>query len=313
MKISVVAPVYNEEKLIYEFYERTSKTLRGLTGDYEIILVNDGSKDKSKEIMLEISSKDTKVKVINFIRNFGHQSAIYAGIKESKGDVIITIDSDLQDQPELIPELINKHKEGYDIVYAKRNRRKGETIFKRLTAYIYYRLLNSLSDTELPVDVGDYRLITKRVKKCLMDMPEKSLYLRGLIAWTGFPSACVLYDRDERKAGQTNYTLKKMINLALNGITSFSDKPLKLSIFLGFFTSILTTIYMIYVLVCKAFGLTVTGWASMIILDGYIGAMILIGLGIQGIYISKIYAELKSRPLYIKDRQPNNKEEGKDE
>lgn len=309
MFISVVAPVYNEELLINEFYTRTKLVLEDLKEDYEIILVNDGSKDNSINIMLEIASKDTKVKVINFIRNFGHQSAIYAGIKEAIGDVIITIDSDLQDQPELIPSLIAKHKEGYDIVYAKRNHREGETIFKRLTAYMYYRILNSLSDTELPVDVGDYRLITKRVKDCLMTMPEKSLYLRGLIAWTGFPSTYVLYNRDARKAGKTNYTLKKMINLALNGITSFSDKPLKLSIMLGFITSVVTTVYMLYTIFAKLIGLTVTGWASMIILEGYIGSMVLIGLGIQGIYLSKIFTELKQRPLYIKDTTNLGKEE----
>lgn len=297
--ITIVAPVYNEENNIEEFYKRLKYIMKNIKEKHEIILVNDGSTDNTLEILNNLQKKDATVRIINFTRNFGHQAAIFAGMEYSSGDVIITLDSDLQDPPELIPKLIEKYKEGYDIVYAKRKKRNGEKFTKKLTAYLYYRILNLLSDINIPNDVGDYRLITKEVCEQIINMNDKNLYIRGMIAWTGYKSTFVMYERNERNQGKTKYTLTKMLNLAINGITSFSGKPLRISIHIGILTLIITTIYIIYALINKYYNNTVSGWTSIIAFTGYLGSIILINLGIQGIYISKIYTEINQRPLYI--------------
>ncbi len=227
-KISIVVPMYNEEEVAMEFYNRVTAVLKNTLLPYEIIIVNDGSRDKTLDIIMNLMENDEHIKIINFSRNFGHQAAITAGIENATGDAIITIDADLQDPPEVIIDLINEYKNGYDIVYAKRKSRKKDTFFKRYTAQIYYKILNKLSDIKIPENVGDFRLISKRVQEVFVKLPEKDRYIRGIFAWMGFKQAIVEFDRQPRFAGKTKYPLSKMIKLAMSGIIGFSTKPLRL-------------------------------------------------------------------------------------
>ncbi len=282
---------------------------------YEIIFVNDGSIDNSLEIIINLAKNNPNIKYIDFSRNFGHQIAIYAGMENSKGNYVLTMDSDLQDPPEEIINLYNKVKQGFDIVHARRKQRKGETIFKKLTAKIYYRILRKITKCDIPVDVGDFRIISKKVVDILKQMPEQEKYLRGQIAWVGFKQTFIEYDRDQRAEGKTKYSTSKMTKLALDGITSFSDFPLRFATYLGFFVSIISFVLMLWVLykrlIVKEY---VQGWTSIILSVLFMGGITLITIGIIGEYISRMGNNVRKRPLYIINKTNlDNEEEDKEE
>lgn len=300
--LSIVVPVFNEELIISDLVRRMSEAAQSVTESYEIIFVNDGSKDSSLARLKDACDKDNRLHYISFSRNFGHQIAISAGMDYSSGDAIVTIDGDLQDPPELIPEMYRQYTSGYKVVYAKRTKRKGETFFKLFTARMFYRLMARLVSFEIPLDVGDFRLISRDVLEYLKRMKEYDKYIRGQIAWLGFKSAYVMYERDERKFGETNYPFKKMLRLAFNGITAFSDSPLKLATQLGFFVCLLSFFIGIYALYGYFFEKTVVpGWASTIISITFLGGVQLLSLGIIGEYISRIINNVRERPLYVVD------------
>lgn len=304
MEISVIVPSFNEEKNVPLIYERLTSTLSQISDDYEIIFVNDCSKDNTLEVIKQLSKKDSHVKYISFSRNFGHQIAVSAGIDLCKGNAVVIIDADLQDPPELILEMYEKYKEGYKVVYARRKTREGETWFKKATAKIFYRILAAMTSIEIPVDVGDFRLIDKVVVKQLKNMPEKSKYLRGQISWIGYKQTFVEYHRDARIYGKTNYPLKKMIRLALDGITAFSDKPLKMASAIGIISAIIALLAIIYALLSHfIFDSSVSGWTSLIISVLFIGGVQLITIGIIGEYIARINNDVRNRPLYIIEEQ----------
>ena len=299
-KISVVVPLYNEEEVIEESYSRLTQVLQKIDGDYQIVFVNDGSKDRTEMIATNIAKNDRKVVLLNFSRNFGHQNAITAGMDYADGDAVIVIDADLQDPPELIYKMIEKYNEGYDVVYAVRSKRKGETLFKKATAKLFYRTLNKLVDIHIPLDTGDYRLISREVCDILKRMRERNRFVRGMVSWIGFKQIGIEFERDERFAGKTKYTLSKMIKFSLDGIISFSTKPLKFSIHIGVIMASLSFIYAIYLIFAKAFsGKTVEGWTTIVVLILLIGGIHMLTLGVIGEYIARIYDESKNRPLYI--------------
>ena len=314
MEISVIVPSFNEEKNVPLIYERLTSTLSQISDDYEIIFVNDCSKDSTLSVIKQISEKDSHVKYISFSRNFGHQIAVSAGLDMCKGKAVVIIDGDLQDPPELILEMYKKYQEGYKVVYAKRKSREGETWFKKITAKLFYRFLSAMTSIEIPVDVGDFRLIDKVVVKHLKNMPEKSKYLRGQISWIGYKQTFVEYHRDARLYGKTNYPLKKMLHLAFDGITAFSDKPLKMASAIGIISAILSLLAIVYALISHfIFDSAVSGWTSLIISVLFIGGVQLITIGIIGEYIARINNDVRNRPLYIIEEenienQENNKQ-----
>lgn len=297
---SIVIPLFNEELVVNETYKRV-RTIMDSTGEpYEIIFVNDGSRDGTLGKVREIAKMDRNICLISFSRNFGHQSAITAGMDYSKGQAVIVIDADLQDPPEVMLKMIDKWKEGYEVVYGLRIKRKGETFFKKVTAKVYYRILNKLTDVDIPVDVGDFRLIDRKVCDALKKLPERNRYVRGLISWLGFRQTGVEFVREERLAGETKYPFRKMIKLALDGITSFSYKPLKLASYIGAAISAIGFLYLLVVIFQKLFtDTTVQGWASLIAITLFFNGIILLILGIIGEYIRRIYDEAKGRPAYI--------------
>ena len=300
VRYSVVVPVYNEELVVEESYKRLRQVMDSAGEPYEIIFVNDGSRDATPDIVRRICDSDANIRLIDFSRNFGHQTAITAGMDNAGGQAIVVIDADLQDPPEVILEMIKKWKEGYDVVYGKRLKRKGETLFKLITAKIFYRALKSMTSVDIPVDTGDFRLIDRKVCDVMASLTEKNRYVRGLVSWIGFKQTAVEYVREERFAGETKYPLKKMLKFALDGITTFSDKPLKLATVIGFLLSGCSFLYLIVVLCLKLFtDVTVTGWASAMSVSLFFNGIVLLMLGIMGEYIGRIYEEVKGRPLYI--------------
>jgi dolichol-phosphate mannosyltransferase len=307
---SIVVPVYNEEEVVDECYKQLKEVMDSTKESYELIFVNDGSKDRTVEILREYCKKDNRVKLIDFSRNFGHQIAISAGMDNSRGDAVVVIDADLQDPPRVILDMIAKWEEGYDVVYGKRLKRKGETVFKKFTAAAFYRFLRKMTDVDIPADVGDFRLIDRSVCDAMKKVREKNRFIRGLISWLGFRQGEVLYERDKRLAGVTKYPLRKMIRFAINGVVSFSYKPLKIATFLGILTSFAGFIYLLYALYQKFFtDTTVTGWTSMVSLILIFNGIILLVLGIIGEYIGRIYDESKNRPLYVIRDRVNFEEE----
>lgn len=297
---SIIVPMFNEEEVIEHTYLRLKQVMNCTGENYEIILVNDGSKDRTAAIAGDISNRDSNVRVIDFSRNFGHQIAITAGMDHAKGQAIVVIDADLQDPPEVILDMISKWKEGYEVVYAKRLVRKGETLFKRITAKLFYRLLRRMTSVEIPLDTGDFRLIDRKVCDVLKGLKEKNRFVRGLVSWVGFRQTYVEYVREERFAGETKYPLRKMISFALDGITSFSHKPLKMATYLGFTLSISSFVYLFVVLFQKLFtSKTIAGWASVMGINLLFNGIVLMLLGVIGEYIGRIYDESKDRPLYI--------------
>ena len=306
--ISLVVPMYFEEEVANECYKRLTKVMRTVENyDYELIFVNDGSTDKTLSILEEIAEQDKKVKVLSFSRNFGHQVAVSCGIDYAQGEALVIIDADLQDPPELIPDMIKLWEQGYEVVYGKRKKRKGETIFKLATAKMFYKVLDHLSEVHIPRDTGDFRLIDKKVADVLRNLSEHNRFLRGLVAWSGFRQIPLEYERDERFAGKTKYPLKKMIKFAADGIISFSAKPLKLITGLGIFSVFIAFAIMLYALIAFIFPniSTVPGWTSLMITITFLSGVQLISVGVLGEYIARMYDESKNRPLYIVDKKIN--------
>ena len=295
--VSLVIPVFNEEKNIAPLLERLLPVMKQY--DYEIIFVDDGSKDST---ITEIAKHtDTRIKSISFYRNFGHQMALSAGYAHAKGDCVITLDADLQDPPELLPKMIEKWQKGAMIVYAKRRKREGESVFKKVSASLFYRFMNFLSDIPIPQEVGDFRLLDKVVVQFLNNLPEQSRFLRGLVAWGGYPTDFIYFTREKRNAGKTHYNLSRMVNLALDGITSLSTKPLRIASYLGFAASSLGFVGIIYGVIGKIFlpSYWVTGWTALFVGIMFLGGVQLLTIGIIGEYMIKIYKEVQKRPLYI--------------
>lgn len=307
-KVSVVIPMYYEEEVAEECYNRVLKVLSSMQSyEYEIIFINDGSKDKTLEILESIAKNDKNVKIISFARNFGHQCAVTAGLKYVTGDAIVIIDADLQDPPELIPEMLKLWEEGNEIIYGKRKSREGESKFKLLTAKMFYKTLNALSDVEIPKDTGDFRLVDKKVVDVINSLPEHNKFLRGLFSWVGFKQTPFEYERKERFAGKTKYPLKKMLKLASDGIISFSTKPLKIVGGLGIFSVIISLIILIYAILSFIFKFNslTPGWTSLMVTMTFLSGIILISLWMIGEYIARIYDEVKGRPQYIIDKTIN--------
>ncbi|PEC23574.1 glycosyltransferase family 2 protein [Bacillus cereus] len=298
--ISVVVPMYFEEEVAQECYTRLKSVMLQNNINYEFVFVNDGSTDRTMDILSEIAANDYRTKIVNFARNFGHQIAVTAGIAAAKGDAIVIIDADLQDPPEVIPELIAKWEEGYEVVYAKRKQRKGETWFKLLTAKYFYKFLNYMSDIDIPKDTGDFRIIDRKVADVFNQMTERNRFIRGMMSWVGFRQTYVEYERDERFAGETKYPLKKMIKFASDGIIAFSTKPLRIVMSLGLLSVLISIIVLLYTITVKIIGNdTQTGWASIMVAITFFSGIQLLGLGIVGQYIARIYDESKNRPIYI--------------
>ena len=309
-KISIVIPMYYEEKVANECYKRVKDNLEKLTNyTYEIIFIDDGSKDKTLEILEEIAKNDSNVKIISFTRNFGHQAAVTAGLKEVTGDAIVIIDADLQDPPELIGDMIKKWEEGYEVIYGKRSARKGESAFKLLTAKMFYSTLNALSDVEIPKNTGDFRLVDRKVVDTINSLPEHNKFLRGLFSWVGYKQYAYEYKRQERVAGETKYPLKKMIKLASDGIVSFSSKPIKIVGGLGIISISISIIILIYALISYIFKLNnlSEGWTSIMVTITFFAGVQLLSLWIMSEYIGRIYDEAKGRPQYIVDKKINFK------
>ncbi len=298
---SVVIPVYNEEEVVNECYSRIKKVMDSTNEKYEIIFVNDGSKDNTRQMLKEICRVDGNVKLIDFSRNFGHQSAITAGMNYSIGQAVVVIDADLQDPPEVILKMLEKWREGYQVVYGKRLKREGESIFKKATAKVFYRILARLTEFDIPVDAGDFRLIDRKVCDALNKMDEKNRYVRGIISWLGFNTTYVEFVREKRYAGKTKYPLRKMLKFATDAVVSFSYKPLRITSYLGIALSGVSFIYLIIAVFLKLFNVidTVQGWMSIVAISLFFNGIVLLVLGIMGEYIGRIYDEVKARPLYV--------------
>ena len=298
---SVVIPVYNEEEVVNECYSRIKKVMDSTNEKYEIIFVNDGSKDNTRQMLKEICRVDGNVKLIDFSRNFGHQSAITAGMNYSIGQAVVVIDADLQDPPEVILRMLEKWREGYQVVYGKRLKREGESIFKKATAKVFYRILARLTEFDIPVDAGDFRLIDRKVCDALNKMDEKNRYVRGIISWLGFNTTYVEFVREKRYAGKTKYPFRKMLKFATDAVVSFSYKPLRITSYLGMALSGVSFIYLIIALFLKLFNVidTVQGWMSIVAISLFFNGIVLLVLGIMGEYIGRIYDEVKARPLYV--------------
>jgi dolichol-phosphate mannosyltransferase len=306
--LSVVVPIYNEEELLLEFHQRLSGVLSLLAPglDYEIVYINDGSKDRSPALLQELFRQEPqRVKVLHFSRNFGHQLAITAGIDHARGEALVVIDGDLQDPPEVIRQMVEKWQEGFDVVYGVRERRGGESVFKLATAKVYYRLLNMLSNVAIPVDTGDFRLISRDVVESLHLVREHNRYIRGLISWLGFRQCGISYHRDPRYAGVTKFSLIKMVKFAVDGITSFSEKPLYFSGVLGAGLSLLGLLAALWIALGQLLGFsdTIRGWSSLMVTVLVIGGLQLFFMGVMGLYIGRIYRESKNRPLYVVARK----------
>jgi dolichol-phosphate mannosyltransferase len=297
--ISIVAPVYNEQETLPHFYERVVAVMEGLGVPFELVLVNDGSRDNSFSLMRELHARDPRVRAINFSRNFGHQAAISAGLDYARGEAVVIIDSDLQDPPEIIPELVEHWRNGAQVVYAQRRQRVGETRFKLLTAALFYRLINRLTTMNLPRDTGDFRLVDRKVVNALIQMREHNRFMRGLSAWVGFRQDVVRYDRHERFAGKTNYPLFKMIRLSMDAITGFSYAPLQLATSLGFLFAGLSLAGIVLAIIARIVSGAIVGQGTTLIVVLFLGGIQLIFLGVLGEYLGRIYDEVRNRPLYI--------------
>lgn len=304
---SIIAPIYNEEESLRVLYQRVCEVMERTHELWELILVNDGSQDRSAEIIRELAGKDKRVRPVMFARNFGHQIAVTAGLDYSRGDAVVIIDADLQDPPEVILELIDKWREGYEVVYAVRTEREGETWFKTFTASLFYRLVYRITDVTIPMDTGDFRLLDRKVVKVMNSMREHHRFLRGMASWVGFRQVGVGYKRAARYAGETKYPFKKMFRLALNAITGFSYFPLQLATYIGFLSAGLAIIAIPVVIILRAINPeTFFGQASTLIAVLFLGGVQLISLGILGEYLGRVYDEVKGRPLYVVSQGPED-------
>ncbi len=298
--LSIVVPMYNESENIAEFYHKVSAVLKKLGAGYEIICVNDGSKDNTLEQLAALNKKDKRVKVIDLSRNFGKEIALSAGIDFAYGRAVIPIDADLQDPPELIPELFRKWKEGFEVVTARRIKRKGETWIKKITASFFYKIFKAFTKFDIQENTGDFRLMDRKVVDALKELKESHRFMKGLFSWVGFKQTSVVFERDPRHAGKTKWNYRKLFNLAIEAVTSFSHIPLRIASFLGVFISFFSFCYAVYVILKKVlFGDPVQGYASMITIILFLGGIQLFAIGIIGEYIGRIYNETKRRPLYF--------------
>ncbi len=299
-ELSIIVPIYNEQEIIPELFDRLKGAALEITENFELIFVNDGSRDHSFDELKKLSEQDERVFYINFSRNFGHQIAVTAGLDASSGQAVVIIDGDLQDPPELISEMYAKYQEGYDVVFAQRKKRKGESAFKKATASLFYKTLKRITSIDIPLDTGDFRLIDRKVVGALKQMPEQNKFLRGQIAWMGFKSAPVYFDRDERKFGKSGYPLSKMLRFAMDGITGFSNAPLTFVTRVGAIISGVSFLIILYALYAHfILQETITGWTSLMISFMFIGGVQLLSIGIIGEYISRINNNVRNRPLYI--------------
>jgi polyisoprenyl-phosphate glycosyltransferase len=306
--LSVVAPAYNEEAGLDEFYSRLVNAVKSLDVELEIIYVNDGSHDNTLEIMSKQHEKDSRITIIDLSRNFGKEIALTAGLDHVTGDAVVVIDTDLQDPPELIPKLVEQWHNGFDVVNAKRIKRKGESTFKKVTSYLYYRFLYQLSDIKIPKDTGDFRLLSRSALDALLELREKHRYMKGLFAWVGYKQTEITYERDERYAGETKWNFFGLLNLAFEGLTSFSVVPLRIASMLGILSAFAALIFAIIIIVKKLmFGDPVAGYPSLVVLITFIGGIQLLALGIIGEYLGRVFNETKNRPLYlVKDIKPSD-------
>ena len=298
--LSVIIPAYNEEEVLEEFYGRITSALDKIDMPYELVFVNDGSRDRTLPILEDICRQDERAVVIDLSRNFGKEIAVSAGIDFAKGDAVVIIDADLQDPPELIPDLIAQWRNGYDNVYARRTSRDGESVLKKLTSYLFYRVIGRMTNIDIPADTGDFRLLSRRAVDALKQLPERNRFMKGLYSWIGYPSIAVEYRRDPRHAGQTKWNYWKLWNFALEGITSFTEVPLKLASYIGGFIAFAAFCFGIYIIVDTLFyGNEVKGYPSLIVTVLFLGGIQLIFIGILGEYLGRAFAEAKQRPLYF--------------
>jgi dolichol-phosphate mannosyltransferase len=304
---TIIAPIYNELQNLPILYERISDVMKKTESLWELILVDDGSTDGSSDVIRDLAAKDDRIRPVIFARNFGHQIAVTAGLDYSRGDAVIIIDSDLQDPPEVILDLIQKWQEGYEVVYAVRSEREGETFFKKITASVFYRLIFRITDVKIPMDTGDFRLMDRKVVEVMNSMREHHRFLRGMSAWIGFKQVGVSYKRAARLAGETKYPFKKMLKLALTAITGFSYVPLQIATYIGFISAGISLIAIPVVVLMRILGSQqFTGQATTLIAVLFLGGVQLISLGILGEYIGRIYDEVKGRPLYIVSEAPSD-------
>ncbi len=297
---SLIIPIYNEEATLHELYRRVSAVMNRLDAPAELVLINDGSRDRSLSLIRQLYQEDLRVCYLSLARNFGHQIAVTAGLNFARGRVVVILDADLQDPPELIPTMIEQWNQGYQVVYAQRSQRRKEGWFKRLTAYVFYRLLKNLADVEIPTDTGDFCLLDRQVVDLLNAMPERNRYIRGLRSWVGFQQTAVKFERDPRFAGDVKYTFSQSLGLAINGLVSFSIVPLRISTYVGLFAAVVALVMAVLVLYWRIFvpHSPVTGLATIIVAIFFLGAVQLVSIGILGEYIGRIYEEVKNRPLY---------------
>lgn len=300
VRYSIVAPCYNEEDNLPELYRRITEVMDRTGEPWELLLINDGSADRTAALMRDLNARDSRVHFIDFARNFGHQIAVTAGIDYAQGEAVVLIDADLQDPPELILAMIDRWKEGYQVVYAIRSERKGETWFKLMTAKLFYRLIFRITDVNIPLDTGDFRLMDRRVVDTMKRMRERHRFIRGMTSWVGFRQTGVEYVREERFAGETKYPLRRMLKFASDAITGFSYFPLQLATYLGFGIAALSTLFIVVVIVARLSGIQAfEGQATTLVMVLFLGAVQLISVGIIGEYLGRIYDEVKGRPLYI--------------
>ena len=298
--LSVVVPVFNESAVLPAFLERAATAFAAIPGvDYELIFVDDGSRDDSFAQLSARAARDPHVRVVKFSRNFGHQIAITAGVDHARGDCVVVIDADLQDPPEVVGRMVDQWRAGFDVVYGVRETREGESTMKLATAALFYRLLTRLTNIQIPTDVGDFRLMSRRAVNELSRLREKDRFVRGLVSWIGFKQTGVLYNRDKREAGETKYPYRKMIRFALDGITSFSTVPLRLATWMGYIAALLAVLYLFYVLLMRFLGHTIEGWAGIMVAMLFMGSVQLICLGILGEYLGRVFNEVKPRPMYV--------------
>ena len=300
--ISIVLPVFNEEQTLPFLHTRLTTVMRQLGETYEVIFINDGSRDGSLEVLKKLSREDPALKVVSLSRNFGHQAAITCGLDYARGRAVIIMDADLQDPPELICQMIEKWREGYDVVYAIRERRQGESVFKRATAALFYRLIRRLAHVEIPADTGDFRLLSRRAVEALKSSKERNRFIRGLVSWIGYRQTGVRFAREARVAGETKYPFRKMLKFSVDGIIAFSFLPLQFASYFGFLISGLSFLYIVYAVILKLLtDRPLIGWTSVIVAILFVGGVQLITVGVIGEYIGRIYEEVKQRPLYLVD------------
>lgn len=299
MNLSIVVPCYNEEESLLTFYNNLIEELKSVDFSFEIVLVDDGSKDRTTAIIQEISNKDNRIKAIVLSRNFGHQAALVAGIENASGDYVLTMDSDLQHPVEFVVVLYNKAKEGFDIVNTIRQDSEDSSIFKKQTSKFFYKLINSLSEVPIQSASADFRVFSKKAKEAFLMFPERARFNRGIVSWMGFDTAEILYKANNRIAGNTKFSISKMIKFALNGITSFSSKPLRIPFYLGLISVVFSLIFTGYILIQYINGETIQGWASTLIIILFLGGVQMFSIGILGQYIARIFDEAKNRPLYL--------------